>query len=679
MKPLAVRAFALLLAAAGAIRAETSTPDQRDAAGLNLTAAAIALTEVQGLDSPAHDADISPRAAPDAPDGYRPAPIDCPSQRPSVRNGSRLSAQEMAWLPRRQQTKTPAIRDLLKRINIPGFDSDAYLRDGGASSAAMPNIGIAISGGGYRAMLTGAGVLSAFDDRTPGSKDKGNLGGLLQSATYLSALSGGSWLVGSMYANNFSTVQSMVDSDRIWQFDRSILKGPPHLSAVKYYKDIFGDVEDKKKGGFETSITDYFGRALSFQLINAPNGAPSYTFSSIQGDDRFKSAEVPVPIIVADGREPGQKVISQNSTIFEFNPWEMGSSDFSLSGYVPLKYTGSRFDNGMLPSNERCIGGYDNIGFILATSASVFNEAVGRLVNGTEKPKDIPGFAVSGLKKILNELGKKNNDIADWNPNPFKGWNSANNPGARNDSLMLVDGGEDLQNIPYQPLILADRHVDVIFSVDSSADTRNWPNGSAPLATYRRSLDRSLAPLAGFPSIPDTNTFINLGLNTRPTFFGCGSNGTRNDNNNNNSSSSSSGPLVVYLPNFPYVFESNVSTFSLSISDRQRDDLIQNGYALATQLNNTRDPNWSTCVGCAILARSFDRTRTPVPQRCRECFDRYCWNGAVNNSRPAPYNPAVLDPSAASSDNGKSSAAAASSFAPTAAALVAMSVLTMML
>ncbi|RDA88904.1 hypothetical protein CP532_5509 [Ophiocordyceps camponoti-leonardi (nom. inval.)] len=674
--PVAFRALALLLAAASAISAES--PDPRDAA------AAIALSEVQGLDSTVDD--ISRRAAPDAPDGYRPAPIDCPSQRPSVRNGSRLSPQEMAWLPRRQQTKMPVIRDLLKRINIPGFDSDAYLRNG-SSSAAMPNIGIAISGGGYRAMLTGAGVLSAFDDRTPGSTEKGNLGGLLQSATYLSALSGGSWLVGSMYANNFSTVQSMVDSDRIWQFDRSILKGPPHLSAIKYYKDIFGDVEDKKKGGFETSITDYFGRALSFQLINAPNGAPSYTFSSIQGDERFKSAEVPVPIIVADGREPGQKVISQNSTIFEYNPWELGSSDFNLAGYVPLKYTGSKFENGMLSSNDSCIGGYDNIGFILATSASVFNEAVGKLVNSSDKPKDIPGFAVSGLKKILNELGKKNNDIADWNPNPFKGWNSGKNPGASNDSLMLVDGGEDLQNIPYQPLILADRHVDVIFSVDSSADTQNkWPNGSSPLATYRRSLDRSLAPLAGFPSIPDTNTFINLGLNTRPTFFGCSSNSTnstaRNGGNNNNNNSSSSGPLVVYLPNFPYVFESNVSTFSLSISDRERDDLIQNGYALATQLNNTRDPNWSTCVGCAILARSFDRTRTPVPQRCRECFSRYCWNGAVNNSRPAPYNPTVLDASAGSSNNGKSSAAAAAaatSFAPTAAALVAISFLTMML
>ena len=35
-------------------------------------------------------------------------------------------------------------------------------------------------------MLNGAGVLEAFDSRTPKSTSTGQLGGLLQSATYLS-------------------------------------------------------------------------------------------------------------------------------------------------------------------------------------------------------------------------------------------------------------------------------------------------------------------------------------------------------------------------------------------------------------------------------------------------------------------------------------------------------------
>ncbi|KAJ4136632.1 Lysophospholipase 1 [Fusarium falciforme] len=57
----------------------------------------------------------------------------------------------------------------------------------------MPKIAVACSGGGYRAMLSGAGMLAAMDNRTDGANEHG-LGGLLQGATYLAGLSGGNWL-----------------------------------------------------------------------------------------------------------------------------------------------------------------------------------------------------------------------------------------------------------------------------------------------------------------------------------------------------------------------------------------------------------------------------------------------------------------------------------------------------
>lgn len=78
--------------------------------------------------------------------------------------------------------------------------------------------------------MVGAGVLAAFDNRTANSTAQGHLGGLLQSATYLSALSGGSWLVGSLYMHNFPSVQDIVTSPSselgsLWQFENSILEG----------------------------------------------------------------------------------------------------------------------------------------------------------------------------------------------------------------------------------------------------------------------------------------------------------------------------------------------------------------------------------------------------------------------------------------------------------------------
>lgn len=167
------------------------------------------------------------RATPQAPDGYAPASVDCPSTRPFVRDSSSsvLSPEEKEWLPTRRQETIPHIKDFLKRAAIPNFDSEKYLQNVNSNSSALPNIGIAISGGGYRAMLNGAGAIKAFDSRSGGSTDKGNLGGLLQSATYLSGLSGGGWLVGSIYTNNFTTVQDAVDSKEIWQFGNSILEG----------------------------------------------------------------------------------------------------------------------------------------------------------------------------------------------------------------------------------------------------------------------------------------------------------------------------------------------------------------------------------------------------------------------------------------------------------------------
>ena len=151
-----------------------------------------------------------------------------------------------------------------------------------------------------------------------------------------------------------------------------------------------------------------------------------------------------------------------------------------------------------------------------------------------------------------------------------------------------------------------------------------------------------------FPKVPDTNTFINLGLNNGPVFFGCDA-----------SDLSGSPPIIVYLPNAPYVYNSNVSTFDLEYNDTERNAIVSNGYNLATQGNSTLDEQWPTCVGCAILSRSLDRTGTKVPDVCRKCFDRYCWSGKTDSSKPKSYVPKMkLDQLSLKSAAGKFAASA---------------------
>ena len=103
------------------------------------------------------------------------------------------------------------MKTLLGRLNITNFDAQSYIENHSKNVSNLPNIGVAISEGGWRSLLNGAGAIEAFDSRTPKSTTAGHLGGLLQSSTYLAGLSGGSWLVGSIYMNNFSTVTALRD------------------------------------------------------------------------------------------------------------------------------------------------------------------------------------------------------------------------------------------------------------------------------------------------------------------------------------------------------------------------------------------------------------------------------------------------------------------------------------
>lgn len=90
------------------------------------------------------------------------------------------------------------------------------------------------------------------------------------------------------------------------------------------------------------------------------------------------------------------------------------------------------------------------------------------------------------------------------------------------------------------------------------------------------------------------------------------------------------------------MFKSNVSTYDLEYSDEQRDLIIRNGYEVATLGNGTLDGEWSACVGCAVLSRSFWKTGMEVPDVCAKCFERYCWNGTRDSTTPAGdgYEPA---------------------------------------
>ncbi|KAJ5622345.1 hypothetical protein N7528_005577 [Penicillium herquei] len=607
------------------------------AIGLAALPGAVAEQSKFERDSAQVAADVIRRALPNAPNGYTPTNVTCPSSQPSIRSAAKLSPNETSWLEiRRNKTLTP-MKEFFDHVSVGGYDVGSYIDKHSSNISNIPNIAIAVSGGGYRAMLNGAGALKAYDSRVTNGTTTGHLGGLLQSSTYVAGLSGGSWLVGSIFINNFTSVADLqtYSAGSVWQLGNSVFEGPDTggiqlLDSADYFKNLAEAVDDKKDAGFDVSITDVWGRALAFQMYNATEGGIDYTWSSIAQTQDFKDGNYPMPLVVTDSRYPGQVLASLNATIFEFNPWEFGSFDPTVYGFAPLEYLGSHFENGSVPSNGTCVRGFDNAGFVIGSSATLFNEAITELGSNSSS---ITAWAENILKDLFDSIDSADKDIAEYNPNPFYGYNPESSPFANEETLDICDGGEDGENIPLHPLIQPSRAVDVIFAYDASADTdNNWPNGTSLVATYERSLNSTgIANGTAFPAIPDQNTFVNLGLNTRPTFFGC-----------NSSNITGPAPIIVYLPNYPYTSQSNTSTYQMTYEDWQRDNIITNAYEVVTMGNGTRDGNFTACVGCAILSRSFERTGTDLPDICDQCFENYCWNGTTNATDPSTYAPADL-------------------------------------
>ncbi|KAL6930482.1 hypothetical protein ACO0R3_003601 [Hanseniaspora guilliermondii] len=584
-------------------------------------------------------------------DTYAPGNVTCPSDFQMLRDAVGLSDQESAWLKKRDAITQPILKQWLESRFAKSQDDKDLLNNvfnSNSSDVRLPRIGIAASGGGYRAMLCGAGQISGLDNKTRNGTDAG-LGGLLESSTYLAGLSGGNWLVGSLAFNNWTSVQEIVDQtynssidDPIWDISDSIIdpEGWNLIHDYEIWDNISDDVHKKKAAGFNISLTDVWGLALTrdfFPDLTNDRGSGNWgamSFTDLAKYDAFVNAEMPFTIHVADSRYPGIKVVNTNNTLFEFNPFEMGSWDGTVNAFANLTYVGTDVTDGK-PNSDTCIEGYDSVPFILGTSSSLFNEFLLDL-NSTS----IPSFLKNFLADYLTDLSDEYDDIAVWDNNPFyQSSYSFSNVTSKmnshsqitlNKTLYLGDGGEDGENIPLVPLLQQEREVDVIFALDNSCDTDAcWPAGLSLVSTYERQFGLQRSDLA-FPYVPDAETFVNNGLNKRPTFFGCDA--------SNMTDLAYIPPLIIYIPNSEYSFKSNTSTFKMSYSDKERLDIIQNGFEVITYNNLTGYDNYDYCISCAILRRSQERLGLNTTDDCGKCFSDFCWDGSYNNSKIPDWN-----------------------------------------
>ncbi|KAJ6472715.1 phospholipase B [Mycena vitilis] len=511
----------------------------------------------------------------------------------------------------------------------------------------FPKIGLAIPGGGLRAAQYGAACLSGLDARNVSSKAAGT-GGLLQVASYMTGLSGGSWVTGSLFFNNWPDITELVlgngrDLDG-WKLDLPFVSpdGDDIFSDANqnFYGSILWSVIAKSHAGIDTSITDPWSRAISYHFLNQTNRDNFFTnatahgagqlWSDIPSIPAFQQRLTPFPVIVTDSRPSGSNsttTLSPESVVYEISPFEIASFDPNLSAGMNLSYAGTHLTNGKPANGSACVKGFDQAGFMMGTSASLFNQIFdfGRnLLQGFDSPAS--KALIHLLQRQLEAVRTRANDVANW-PNPFNGLKSSTFQDSAATFLELIDGASNGENVPYGPLFVKARGLDVVVTIDGSADdSNNWPNGTGAIATSSRLSSILRSSHQQFPPIPQNAAdWVTTGVRQRPTFFGCDPTQTPAEY-----------PLMIYFPNAPPITGddpvANTGTFDLTYPLKHTqlflDQVHFNTISGFTPNANTPDPNFGKCLQCAAVDRARAKI-TPAVARssiCSQCFQQYCYD-----------------------------------------------------
>lgn len=206
---------------------------------------------------------------------YGPVVGKCPMT-PLVRNASQgVGHLENAYLHGRKEKTDKALAAWLKKTN-PAFNT-----------TKLPTVALAHSGGGYRAMLCGAGLVKGFDGRDSDVSTSG----LLQGMTYQVGLSGGAWLLSGLIGNNYPTISSIVEDHWKEALKDSALMPHNLFGAIGTYYNLHYDFQAKDVAGFDNTLVDLWGKLISYQLLSGDRWAS--TLSDVTEYSEFRSNDMP--------------------------------------------------------------------------------------------------------------------------------------------------------------------------------------------------------------------------------------------------------------------------------------------------------------------------------------------------------------------------------------------------
>jgi len=423
----------------------------------------------------------------------------------TVRTNDNLCDQEKIFIKKRKSTT----KNSIEKLTSMQFASNN-----------SPTIAMCFSGGGFRAMIGTMGSMLAAKDV-----------GLLDSTTYMSALSGSTWMIAPWLTmkTDLKKYSAILRNKVSKDIKKELFKVDKILEAV-IKKVVFGQ---------ELSLVDIYGAVLAEKLLSEFK-EKIHEIGLSQSSEITSKGTLPLPIYTA-------VEATQNYKWFEFTPFEIGSS--KIKSYVPTWAFGRRFMNG----KSLNYAPEQSLGYLMGIWGSAFTADFHRIVDEI-KTRLLKRDIFDLLHFTMDEL-----QIGDNRISPAQALNFAykipNNITNNMEELTLVDGGMDF-NLPFPPLLRQNRKVDVIIAFDYSS-------GIEDSTILKKAEFHAIRNNLKFPII-NTENYMQKNISV---FKGSKSSGT---------------PTVIYLPliknekfskNFDPQNASYCSTFNFEYTNRQYDEL----------------------------------------------------------------------------------------------------------
>ncbi|KAL8292573.1 hypothetical protein RQP46_001185 [Phenoliferia psychrophenolica] len=313
-------------------------------------------------------------------------------------------------------------------------------------------------------------------------------------------------------------------------------------------------------GGVRAMLAGGDGRTLAYHLFEAiPSNAmmkflqagpgAGTLWSDIKTMPSYINHTAPFPIILTVGRGLGQINVTLKSPIYEMTPYHFGTNVPTSGGlYAPIEYLGTPFHGGTPISNNDCMERFENAGFLMGCSGNVFGDIASEAEGTLNVTAIATDFFINEALSLVPDEYLDNGRIV----NPFLGMaKDTGYPATADSELEMTDDGLGYEVIPFFPLLLPQRKLDVIIAPDSSSDVNSYPDGTSIYNSYQKSLLPGYESIR-FPVIPEPSSF---GLNKKPVFFGSSCYPQPNN---------ATTPLILYLPNYEETYATNGNTVGLN-------------------------------------------------------------------------------------------------------------------